>query len=340
MSFQQAQAEGLCLRYPENLGLHREISYGAAVDMLLRAVSMAQTVPFGWGFVDKPAEGQVLLLFLPPQAPFPIDGLRFQDQEVKFAIPVGAGRELEVYEAKFGFIPGSQDTNAWRCRRRYRLTKGGNPQLVLVHYTQGPQTQILPALMNQPVRSYPLRNVNEPSVYVSGDKVGQKIYAPGSAPPPPMPMNMGPMQHQAMVAQQNTNMEMLERRREQERARQRSASTSGRPPRPEDEDSEDDTDQISTRTLAMNRYRRNHDIMNEVFKFAAYGDKHAPPPPRPYSIFNKTEIEEKTARLQEEIEALKAKGAARKAARTDVEPGYPGHRPDVPMDTGGDGIAT
>lgn len=101
----------------------------------------------------------MLLLFLPPQSPFPIDGLRFQDQEVNFMIPIGTGRvsshwnqthsnlsliysqELEVHEAKFGFIPGSQDTNAWRFRRRYRLTKGGHSQLVLVHYTQGPQTR-------------------------------------------------------------------------------------------------------------------------------------------------------------------------------------------------------
>ena len=53
-TFQQAQAEGLCLRFPENLGLHREISYETAVNMLLRATAMAQTVAFGWGFVDKP----------------------------------------------------------------------------------------------------------------------------------------------------------------------------------------------------------------------------------------------------------------------------------------------
>ena len=49
-----AQAEGLCLRYPENLGLHRDITYDSAVTMLLRAMSMAQTVPFSWSFVDKP----------------------------------------------------------------------------------------------------------------------------------------------------------------------------------------------------------------------------------------------------------------------------------------------
>ena len=53
-AFQQAQAEGLCLRYPENLGLHRDVTYDSAVNMLLRAMSMAQAVPFAWGFLDKP----------------------------------------------------------------------------------------------------------------------------------------------------------------------------------------------------------------------------------------------------------------------------------------------
>ncbi|KAG6871014.1 hypothetical protein C0995_009036 [Termitomyces sp. Mi166 len=140
-NFQQAQAEGLCLRYPENLPLHREISYETAVNMLLRAMAMSTTVPFSWGFIDKPPEGSVLLLFLPPQSPFPNDGLRFQEQEVKFTMPAGNNRELEVHELKFGFIPGGQDSNAWRCRRRYRFIKGGNPSLVLVHYAQGPQAR-------------------------------------------------------------------------------------------------------------------------------------------------------------------------------------------------------
>jgi hypothetical protein len=121
-----------------------------------------------------------------------------------------------------------------------------------VHYTQGPQTrkppatqpfgfvltscaEILPAL-NQPVRTYPLRVVNEPSVYIAGDKMGQKVYPQGAGPmhgiPPPIPpmqqpgMQMNFSQQQAMVAQQNSNMEILERRREQERARNRSGSTS------------------------------------------------------------------------------------------------------------------
>ncbi len=38
---------------------------------------------------------------------------------------------------KFGFVPG-QDSAAYRIRRRYRLIKGGHPQLILIHYSRGP----------------------------------------------------------------------------------------------------------------------------------------------------------------------------------------------------------
>lgn len=43
-----------CLRYPEALGMHRDITIEFAINMLNRGISMAQTVPFSWGFVDKP----------------------------------------------------------------------------------------------------------------------------------------------------------------------------------------------------------------------------------------------------------------------------------------------
>lgn len=69
---------------------------------------------------------------------------------------------------------------------------------------------------------------------------------------------------------------------------------------------------ISTRTLALTRYKRNHELMEEVFKKAAFGNypNHqthpctslmtwtgilvTPPPPAPaYSIFDKLELESK-----------------------------------------------
>ncbi|TFK74744.1 hypothetical protein BDN72DRAFT_868414 [Pluteus cervinus] len=320
----QGQNDGLCLRYPDNLGLHREISYETAVSMLLRGVQLSQAVPYVWGYVDKPLEGQVMIVFLQqPQAPFPTDGIRYQEQEVKFTIPLSNIRELEIQEVKYGFIPGSTDTNAWRVRRRYRLQKGGHPQLVLVHYTRGPVAPILQNLINQPVRPYPLPQVTNPAVFVMGEKAGQKIYPQGAGPthtsaapmpPPGMPINFS--QQQAMVAQQNSAMEAMERRRERERARERSASSANVSvlgQRVDDEDSGDETEFISTRTLASTRYRRNHELMNEVFNYAAFGDKSLPPRAGPYSNFNPTELEDKVAKLQAEVDALQAKAAERTA---------------------------
>ena len=46
-------------------------------------------------------------------------------------------QELEVVEARHGFIPLSGEMVASRVRRRYRLIKGGHPFLVLVHYSRG-----------------------------------------------------------------------------------------------------------------------------------------------------------------------------------------------------------
>jgi len=43
-------------------------------------------------------------------------------------------------------------------------------------------------------------------------------------------------------------------------------------PRVYDDDSADEAEQISTRSLALTRYKRNHELMNEVFMYAAFRD--------------------------------------------------------------------
>ena len=53
--------------------------------------------------------------------------------------------------------------------------------------------------------------------------------------------------------------------------------------------------------------------MNDVFRHAAYGGKHTPARPRPYAAFDVNEIEEKSAKLEAEIEALKARSIGRQA---------------------------
>ena len=91
----------------------------------------------------------------------------------------------------------------------------------------------MPNLRGQPVRSYPLRPINEPAMYVLGEKTGQKVVLPqqramhgahpaqamGSAGAMPGMVGMGGgMQHQAaMLAQQNREMEALERRQVRDR---------------------------------------------------------------------------------------------------------------------------
>ncbi|KAJ8520873.1 hypothetical protein ONZ45_g2395 [Pleurotus djamor] len=323
----QGLPEGVFLRYPENLGSHMNIDIETAVNMLLRATQLAQQVPFAFSYIDKPQDGQVFLLFMPNlQAPFQPDGVRYLDQEAKHTIPV-QNRELEVHEVKYGFIPGSQDPAAYRIRRRFRLNKGGHPQLVLLHYSRGPSAPIPPQMMNQPIRPYPLRPINEPPIYVAGERMGQKVFPNMAQMPPNAPNNMpnlhGGMpgmppnmpggfnrQAQAMMAQQNSNMDALERRN-QAGVRPGDAGRGPRPPIPDD-DSGDEAEMISVRSLAMNRYRRNHELMNEVFIHAAFGDKTAQSKPSPYSIFDKADLEEKTIKLQAEIEALKARSVSRK----------------------------
>ena len=122
-------------------------------------------------------------------------------------------------ESKAGFVPGG-DQVAWRVRRLYRLLKGGHPSMGLLHYSRGPVAQIPPQYMNQPVRSYPLRESGEPPIFVVGENIGKKVY-PG---PPPSATNSilqgqmaghGQQAQLAAVALQNAAMgQQMDRRRD------------------------------------------------------------------------------------------------------------------------------
>ncbi|PCH40530.1 hypothetical protein WOLCODRAFT_117404 [Wolfiporia cocos MD-104 SS10] len=334
--------EGICLRYPEHITPQLNLAPEAAVQMLLRATQLAMGTPFQWGYIDKPSDGQIFLIFITANLGLPPDGIRYLEQEQKGVLQAGPGRELEMMEVKFGFIPG-QDTAAYRVRRRYRLIRGGHPQLVLIHYGRGQATAIPPSI-NQPVRAYPLRPFNEPGMYVMGEKAGQKVYPPGMDRAPGMAMGFPAGMAgnpQAMLAQQNSNMEALERRQ-----RGVSVGMSQRQPvqqRPvEDDDSADESETVSTRTLAATRFRRNHEYMWEVFTHAAFSKlKEVDNRPPPYSIFNQEELEAKVAKLSAEVEELEAKAAARRRAEEALQ--SVDEMLDVPMDAlgaQGEGVMT
>lgn len=89
---------------------------------------------------------------------------------------------------------------------------------------------IVPSI-DMPTRNYPLRNLNEPPVYVMGERQGQKVLPnpagmSGQVPIPPpgnralnygMPGMGMPANPQAMLAQQNSNMDVLARRAQRDR---------------------------------------------------------------------------------------------------------------------------
>ncbi|EIN12288.1 hypothetical protein PUNSTDRAFT_141043 [Punctularia strigosozonata HHB-11173 SS5] len=309
-----------CLQHPHNLGVHISVTLETAVNMLVRAITLAASVPFVWTTIDRPSDGQVYLICVPHNQVFPNDGVRYLDPGHVATSPVAGNRELEVIEDKCGFAPG-QDRVADRVRRRFRIVRGGHPQLVLVHYTRDRQQylQIPPAIANQPVRQYPIREVREQAVFVAGPKQGQRVPATGGIPPSAagIVMTTEKIPNQvALLAQQNANMHALEQRRGAAGGMQRQA------PQPvEEHDSGDEADHISARTLATTRYKRNHELMNEVFMYAAFGDKVMPPAPPSYSeLFKKEELDEKVSKLAAEVEELTAKAASRRAARAPTEP--------------------
>ncbi|KAG1863122.1 hypothetical protein F4604DRAFT_1957314 [Suillus subluteus] len=84
---------------------------------------------------------------------------------------------------------------------------------------------------------------------------------------------------------------------------------------------------LSSRTLAITRYRRNHELMEEVFRHAAFAKPSSSK--RIYEGFEKAELEAQTAKLQDDVGALQAKVAertAQKVAADDVivtASGYP-----------------
>ncbi|KAI0049457.1 hypothetical protein FA95DRAFT_1556937 [Auriscalpium vulgare] len=270
--------------------------------MLSRAIQLSSQVPYQWGYIDKPPDGQLCLLFIPPHFSFPPDGIRFLEQEQRYNIPIAGGRELEVMEARYGFVPSSGETAASRVRRRYRLSKGGHSQLILVHYTRGSAVPIPNGAHSQPVRAYPMRPISEPAVYVMGEKIGQKVMLQQSGGP------------QALVTQQINEMEARERRSQRE----------PRPPpvqtqRLDEEDTAEDLEHISTRTLALTRYQRNHELMSAVFAHAAFGARNTGPIPAPYAIFGESALDDQVAKLMQEIDTLRGNAAARQAKREEAE---------------------
>ncbi|KAG1842737.1 hypothetical protein DFJ58DRAFT_844555 [Suillus subalutaceus] len=245
MAFQQMQQEASVLKYPEDFGLHPNVSLENAANMLFRAIQSSHNQPYAWTFIDKP-----------------------------------------VAEVKFD----SQDTAAWR----YCLHKGSHPQLVLIHHSRVPPIEIDPSLMNYPVRHYLLLQITDPPIYVMGERAGQKDF-------PHLAVMSVSRWYTPSRNEPAGDDSAVEQRRERERMRDGSGGVGvdQRPGHPRLNDDE---------SAAITRYRRNHELMEEVFRHAAFAKKPSSSK-RICQGFDKAELEAKSAKLQDDVGTLQAKAA-------------------------------
>ncbi|EJD51022.1 hypothetical protein AURDEDRAFT_84049 [Auricularia subglabra TFB-10046 SS5] len=295
------------------MGTMHNLTLETAVNILRRGVQLAQTQAFHWTYIDRPNDGSLHLVFLMPQAPgVPPDGIRYLEKDVKVSYPGGQDLEVEVIEAKNGYIPGL-DQVAQRVRRLYRLSRGGHPSLLLIHYSRSQPAPVPPHLLNIPARQYPLRPVNEPPYVPLGPQQQQQ-----QQPGPQTPQRHNPaaaahlQQRAAMLQQQSQEQDQRERQRVQ------MAMAQIRMPDPDYDSGDEATAHISARALALMRFRKNHELMNEVFNNAAKLEPAPPPAFDPAAGFTKEAIDAATAKLEQEVEQLQARAAARRAGRSRI----------------------
>ncbi|KAM0498036.1 hypothetical protein ACHAP8_006487 [Fusarium lateritium] len=112
--------------------------------------------PFFWTYLDKPADGTILLTWQPLQrlaTNFATDGYVWAPPEQVYKHDLGNGLMLEIYYQKAGYFPGEQ--YALHARRRCRLVPiPGHPNppqpdvgLFIVHYGPAEPNDRVPVAM-------------------------------------------------------------------------------------------------------------------------------------------------------------------------------------------------
>ncbi|CAG8478138.1 639_t:CDS:2 [Ambispora gerdemannii] len=105
-----------------------------ATEMLTKAMNLINQIAFSFLYIDRPADGQVYLICLPPNdEDLPPDGFHYLEGEQSYKTTLPDGRELLCFERRGGYAPTDQFTS--KLRRRYRLNVG-NENLQLLHYAR------------------------------------------------------------------------------------------------------------------------------------------------------------------------------------------------------------
>ncbi|RFU72972.1 swi snf and rsc complex subunit ssr4 [Trichoderma arundinaceum] len=250
--------------------------------------------PFFWTYLDKPADGTILLTWQPLSrlgTNFATDGFVWAPPEQIYKHDLGNGLMLEIYYLKAGYIPGEQFT--LHARRRFRLVPVAghpnppqpDPNLFIVHYGPAEMNDRVPvamipydervnAIMQQRhflQRAGQIRRkefmlsdrVNWPSLpELTRQQMGPQMNPRGvpqqmaypAQPPPPGPPS--------------------KRARHGQNQGQPAALPPGMPPVDAAFDDDEDIsrgdmfDHLTPREISMSRYQQNHEWMEEILSSA------------------------------------------------------------------------
>ncbi|KAL6869166.1 hypothetical protein ACO1O0_000489 [Amphichorda felina] len=143
-------------RYPQVA----HVNLNDVASWLMQAPLIARDkAPFCWQFLDKPADGTVLMTWQPLQrlaTSFATDGYIWAPPEQLYKHDLGNGLILEIYYLKAGYAP-PQEQYAAHARRRFRLvpvsghanpnTPQPDPNLFIVHWGPSEPNDTIPANM-------------------------------------------------------------------------------------------------------------------------------------------------------------------------------------------------
>ncbi|KAH6704052.1 hypothetical protein BKA61DRAFT_493798 [Leptodontidium sp. MPI-SDFR-AT-0119] len=281
-------------RFPQLAQIHPD----KVAEYLLSAPKIARDqATFYWTYLDRPADGTVLLVWQSPQlgSDFPSDGYIWSPGESPFAIEVTGGYTLEMYQQKTGYAPN--EPIATHTRRRYRLmasrtNPGGpspDPSLWIIHYTQcEPQDRVPSNVIPVDIRVREIMNTraylhshgqivqkefmlhdrqNWPSIaFPRGQPRGQPMYAQG-APPPRVPQTMAypPQPHHSA----GPPSKKAKTQASANAAAAAAAAAANAAPSLDADDEEDFSrgdlfDLTTPRDISMARYKQNHEWMEEI----------------------------------------------------------------------------
>ncbi|KAJ3039772.1 hypothetical protein HDV00_011899 [Rhizophlyctis rosea] len=254
-----------------------------AAEALERAWSMYRQLTFEWIIVDRPFDGTIFIFQLNYNEPIPDDGYGWMDDEMVQLTYVG-NKQVEIATRKGGFAFGDQFISM--TRTRYRIA---NSELHLMHYAELPQNARL-AVNPNAARKYP-RNPADLSHNQTPAHTQTTVHTHPTMDIPHKP---------------STSTGAPPRKTELSRKRQRATKTVARTIEDENEPSGDELDESVESLVALERYKRNHEFIDQIFS--------------PYSIVGLDTSQEKAndediASMKEQVEALRKECAEMEAQR-------------------------